>query len=201
MFNDPTAFHSTYTIPLVFMETAQYNSMVLHIKTYNDGDVALIGVEDVEYTPDYDDDNVTFVLCGVYANGMYTKNNAVATKYRKYITDHIDTIIDRLIDNKFNHELLAQLATEHTYRKPLLNENGDIVCEMYLYQLYNLTIVHLWDSYISNNIGVYKDGVLTMFDGLMPTKPEIINEINTLAQHNLLDDIVIQRDLHYIKTR
>lgn len=72
---------------------------------------------------------------------------------------------------------------------------------MYMYQLYNLTIVNVWDSYISTNIGVYKDGALTMFDGLMPTKPEIINEINLLGQHNLLDGLVIKRDLHYIQTR
>lgn len=200
MFNDPSAYHSTYSIPLFFMEVPHYTSMVLHVQTYNDGDIVLISVEDVEYTPDYDD-NTTFVLCGVYANGVYTKNKAVTTKYRKYITDNIDTIIDKLIDNKFNHELLTQLATDHTYHKPLLNENGDVVCEMYMYQLYNLTIVNVWDSYISTNIGVYKDGVLTMFDGLMPTKPEIINEINTLAQHNLLDGLVIKRDLHYIQTR
>lgn len=127
MFNDPTAYHSTYTIPLFFMETPQYTSMALHIQTYNDGDIVIISVEDVEYTPDYDDDNTTFVLCGVYANGVYTKNNAVTTKYRKYITDNIDTIIDKLIDNKFNHELLTQLTTEHTFFKPLLNENGDVV--------------------------------------------------------------------------
>lgn len=201
MINDPTTLNNSYLIPLFFEESPQLTTMTLDIQVYNENnDMILITISDVEYSPDYSDDELLTMLYGVVVNGVFTKNTAISNLYAPYIIAHIDSIIEDARNNNFSHAYMFHLSKELSYYKVFTNGDDVKLGEVVIRQLYNVAVVYTCNYYISNIVGMYKDGQFTLFDEPVTNVPEILDEIDKLqtGQYNLLDRNTVRRELCYL---
>lgn len=201
MINDPSSRNTSYLIPLFFEESPKITTMSLDIQVYHESnELILITISDVKYSLDYSDDELLTMLYGVVVNGVFTKNTAISTMYKSYIIEHIDAIIEDAFNNNFSHTYLSQLTKEQSYYKVFSDDDDVKLGELVIRQLHNVAIVYSGNYYVSNIVGMYKDGKFTLFEEPVTNVPEILDEIDKFqsGQYNLLDRNTVRRELSYL---
>lgn len=201
MINDPSSRNTSYLIPLFFEESPKITTMSLDIQVYHESnDLILITISDVKYSLDYSDDELLTMLYGVVVNGVFTKNTSISTMYKSYIIEHIDAIIEDAFNNNFSHTYLSQLTKDQSYYKVFSDDDDVKLGELVIRQLHNVAIVYSGNYYVSNIVGMYKDGKFTLFEEPVTNVPEILDEIDKFqsGQYNLLDRNTVRRELSYL---